>query len=1110
MGINAGRCVLLAMSAIALAFPGQAQTLAQTDSSTTPPISTSAKDLLIVPRAGASYNTSGGGYDGFGSLQGFIPLYQTPGKDLLYLVGQLMLDNDANLGGNAILGYRYYSPGGDRIFGGYLAYDNRNTNNNGFAQFGLGLETLGSDWDARLNAYIPVGKTRQTVSEQLFDTSLQVSNLRFTDHYLAISGSRQQRLVRDVEAAMAGFDAEAGGRILNLGETGELRGYAGLYYLAAGETAVGVRGRLEARPWDYLTVGLGVQHDRIFGTNVVATVALTFPSSRPSKAQPRTTLARMGELPYRNNAIVVDRQREVSDTSITFTDLFLTNPATGQPYFFQHVTLGTTGGNGTFESPFGIVQSALNATRSDGNDIVYVQAETNPGIPAFTIPNRVQVLSTGPIQTLPATLLGQFFPAYQLPLSGSGAYPNVNGTVTMGSDTVLSGFRITSTTGPGVTFTNVNQVDVRDNFIQNTAGAGIAGNGAAIANLFRNTITGTATQGINVQDIDVLTITDSAIANTGNSGITGIDIGTANLLRNTITGTVAQGINIQEVDVLTIADSVIANTGDSGILGIDIGTANLLRNTITAATNQGIYLQTVDLAIVTDNTISNTVAGTTTIANPITGDISLGPVTIPNPGSIIPLPSGQGIVLSNVSGQADVLRNTIAGTGRQGIVALQVEGKAAIANNTIANTVGADFATTVPNLGTIAVPTGQGIVVAGVNGTVDVTQNTISNVRGQGITVAGALNSTTSVTSNIIQGAVDQGIVIAGTSGTTAIANNQIRNVATRNVSIPNPTSVGPATLVIPTGQGLALLNAIGTVDITGNTIEQVRGAFASTPPAPDSGQGIAVANFAGNVTLNVANNQIRNNFNDGVLLVFAGRPTATTTAATGTVAITGNTIENNGNATPPGIRGDGIGIGLEQDAVINNLQITGNTIRNNGDEGIDIRLGLQAFPPNPASPTGNLTSAQLTGTIQNNAIAGNGQNGVQVEARGGTTTRVDIASNTVSNNNASGTGQGGILVRTTNIPLIGVPQVTANIRLNTLTANTGAGFQINTTTVPLSAQRICVNLTGNTSTTPSQIANAPNVPINTLQVVNLPTVNATNTGGVGTAGVITNVPACP
>lgn len=993
----------------AIATPVYSQTLAQTTLTPAiadaPPASTQAADLVIPARAGAGYTTSGGGYDGFGSFEGFIPLTQTPGKNLLYLVGRLLLDNDANLGGNVLLGYRFSNPSANLVYGAYLGYDSRNTGESVFSQIGFGFEALGAGWDARVNAYVPVGNTRQTVAESLLDGGTQLNSLRFEGNFFRASGTRQQILTRQLEVAMAGFDGEAGGRLFQFGNGGDVRGYAGLYYLSGGENSVGVRGRLEARPLNFLTLGLAVQHDRIFGTNVIGTIALSFPSRQTRGLQPETAVARLGDMPYRVNAIAVDHRTEVTRTSRPFTDGVLTNPATGQPYLFQHVVLGATDGNGTVENPFGIVQSALNATRADGNDIVYVQSGTNPGIPAFTVPDRVQVLSTGVPQQLPANFLGQFFPAYPLPLSGSGVLPSVTGTVTLRSDTVLSGFHITSATGPGVTFNTVNRVEIRDNIIRNTTSPGILGNGVAIANLFRNQI--------------------------------------------------------------------------------------------SATQDQGIYLQNVGLANVSENIVSSTRASTTAIANPITGDISIGSITIPNPGSIIPLPSGQGIVIATTTGDVNLSRNTVTGTGTQGIVVLNARGNTSITDNTVTSTVGNPFSLELPPFGSIQVPTGQGIVVAGVSGNLEVSRNAVSAVNGQGIAVAGVVNGTTTLTNNTIRNSADQGLLVAGTSGTTTIANNQISDVSARNLSLAVPPL---GIITIGTGQGVALFNAIGTVNVTGNTFERVAGVLS--PTTFPGGQGIQVASFTGQLDLNVTNNQIRNNSNDGILIGLAGRLSGSVTPAIANLTITNNTIENNGGNNP--VRGDGIAIGLEQDAVVNNLQIANNLIRNNGDEGIDIRLGLQAVPGvNP-------TAARLTGTIQNNILSDNGQNGVQVEGRGDTIARVTIANNTASNN-----GERGVWVTASGIPAVGSPLVVADVRLNILTANATAGFQVTTRTAILSPQRICVNLTSNTSTNPSQITNAPNPflnPSNTLTVINLPAVNTNNTGGVVVSGTPApaNTTVCP
>jgi len=994
--------------AIAIVHPAEAQP----NEAAPIPASTKAADLVVTPRVGVGYTTPGGGYDGFANIQGFIPLMQTPGKDLLFLEGRFLLDNDANPGGSLVLGYRAYQAAANRIYGAYLAYDNRDTGSNVFSQVGLGLETLGEGWDARVNGYIPAGSTRQTVRESTIASNNSVSSIRFQTNRLVASVTRQQLIIRDMEAAMAGFDAEIGGRLVKFPDDGgDLRGYGGLYYLSAAgsPSVVGVRGRLEARVTDNLLLGVALQHDGLFGTNVFGTIALTLPGVRPKGAAPKSLLARMAESPTRIGTIAIDQQRETTSITLPVSDLAIENPATGQPYLFQHVTVGRSGGDGTFENPFGAVNPALAATRSDGNSIVYVQAGNNSEIPAFTIRDRVQVLSTFPTQIIPAAFQGQRIPDVRLELSGIGAVrPLVNGTITMGSDTVLSGFNITSATGAGVTFSNVNQVDIRDNIIRNTADAGILGNGVAIANLFRNQV--------------------------------------------------------------------------------------------ISAQNQGVYIQNVGTATVTDNAVSGTIGGTALLANPITGNITIGSITIPNPGSIIPLPSGQGIVIATANGNTNISRNTVTGTATQGIVLLNATGNVAIANNSIANTIGLDAPVTVPTIGTLNIPSGQGIVVGGANGTTNISGNTVNNTRGQGLTLAGA-SGTVTITNNTLTKTLDQGLTLAGTAATVSITNNLISEVGTRAFTTPPIAALGGVALNVATGQGIFVAGATGSLTISDNTIERVDGSVPMNPlPIPPGGQGLVLGNFSGQLDFTLSNNQIRNNFNDGVFMTFAN-------TATATVTIRGNTIENNGILpTPAPIRGDGIAIAIEQDAVVNNLLIENNMIRGNGDEGIDIRLGSQAAPLGL-----NPTSARLTGTIRNNTITNNGQNGIQLEARGDTIAKIAIASNNSSNN-----GQRGIFVTTSNILLLGTPQISADIRLNTLTANIGGGTEVLTTTSglpPSAAQSICVNLTGNVSTNASAITNTFNLfGLNTLTVVNLAAVNASNSGGVAVSGtpLPTTVPACP
>uniref|UniRef100_A0A7C3KD41 Inverse autotransporter beta-domain domain-containing protein n=1 Tax=Oscillatoriales cyanobacterium SpSt-418 TaxID=2282169 RepID=A0A7C3KD41_9CYAN len=355
----------------------------------------------ILPRAGVEFTAGDtiGNPNSLGGINGFIPLAQTPGRNITFAEGRVRLStNNANPSTNLVLGHRIYDPKSDRIFGGYLAFDYRNTGNNGFNQLGFGVEALGKTWDVRANVYLPLGNNRQLASESVNRSAIASTEPFFQQNFLATTRTIQEQINQQFEAAVGGFDVEAGGKLAKLGSSGELRGYGGIYYLKAPESdsAVGVRGRLEARITDNVQAGLVVSHDGMFGTNVALTVGFTMPTTRPRRSTLKEPfLARLGDSVNRNSTIAIQEQRE-SRTVITQATQFVTNPATGQPWRFRHANLGTGIGDGTFENPTGTVAEALAVAQPD--DIVYVQPGTNPGIPTFTIPDRVQVLSTGPVQ----------------------------------------------------------------------------------------------------------------------------------------------------------------------------------------------------------------------------------------------------------------------------------------------------------------------------------------------------------------------------------------------------------------------------------------------------------------------------------------------------------------------------------------------------------------------------------------------------------------------------------------------------------------------------------------------------------------------------------------
>jgi hypothetical protein len=212
------------------------------------------------------------------------------------------------------------------------------------------------------------------------------------------------------------------------------------------------------------------------------------------------------------------------------------------------------------------VQEALNVAKT--GDIVYVRTGKNPGIPAFTIPNNVQVLSSA-LPRVFNTQIGNI----QLPGSGSRVRPTVTGTVTLGSNTTLDGFAIANSPGEGIFGQNISNVSISNNSITNSALTGIR----------LDEVTGSVNILGNAIDKTGIYITNSA------------GKGSFSIQNNTINNSAGNGIQISLYDQAQ-------------------GNFNISNNTITTTNKgNGMYFFTDENsqlnAIVSDNTITGNEAG---------------------------------------------------------------------------------------------------------------------------------------------------------------------------------------------------------------------------------------------------------------------------------------------------------------------------------------------------------------------------------------------------------------------------------------------------------------------------------------------------------------------
>ncbi|MFP4413224.1 right-handed parallel beta-helix repeat-containing protein, partial [Coleofasciculus sp.] len=419
----------------------------------------------------------------------------------------------------------------------------------------------------------------------------------------------------------------------------------------------------------------------------------------------------------------------------------------------------------------------------------------------------------------------------------------------------------------------------------------------------------------------------------------------------------------------------IENPASNGILATNIqGTTTISANTgsqITTEGNQaGIFLSdstgTINLSGVTVESTGGAVVEVSNINN---GAIANSTFTSTNSATA-------GISLDTVSGNFDISDSTITieNPASNGILATNIQGTATIS----------------ANQGSQITQANQGIELSDSTGAIAISGFAIRNTEDSGISGSNLNNVT--LANNRIEGATNEGIYLADTDGEVTIENNTILNT----IPVKNPDAT--INFDFPTGRGIMIENVTGTVEIIGNNITGTDGFAADTVQLPlvgtidtlPSGQGVLINNSTGSVNITLAENELYDNFEDAILIglgialdnpLIIGNPTVNLT-------IEANTIENNGDTSP--IRGDGIGIGMENNALIENLTISGNTLIGNFDDGIDIRMG-EIFP--------NATAQIQQAIIENNEITDNVQQGINIELFKQTEIFMNIGSNIINNN---------------------------------------------------------------------------------------------------------------
>ncbi|MFP4297592.1 MAG: right-handed parallel beta-helix repeat-containing protein [Spirulinaceae cyanobacterium] len=915
-----------------------------TETETTAEIATES----LSPRFGGQFTTGPeAGYNSsYGSVYGWLPLAQNPGNSVTFAEGRFNIaTKGGRLGGNLLLGYRNHIEARNLVWGAYLGYDIRSDNSKTYHQLNTGADIQTGIWETRINGYFPIADTTNTIAESSTILSSTTTNPQFVGNFLQFTQTNTVRRESIVDSALTGFDLETGAK-LYAWEGGDLRGYLGTY-VYGGEnvsTFVGFRSRLVVRPNRSTNIGLSLQTDGEFGTNLILSVGATFGGSRRNDNPiTESVLTRLGESVQRQSQIALAR-RTNNTTSTTTNTTNATNPATGQPWFFRHVSKEGNS-NGTFESPYTTIAEALNGIPTDGNQIVYVQgSSTFAG--NLNIPSNVQLLSTGPTQQINTTS-GNL----TLPLSGSGNTPTINGQVIANADSVFNGFNVTG----GLNIDGLNGTRTLRNLTINVANANESGiscsdiSGNAALNLENVTIN---VSGVNSNGVRCTNVAGNVTINGGT--ITKNNNQFAVLLQNVAGSVALTGMNITSnnggllqgntINNLSITNSTLVSNNAPGN-GIDLenvtGTATITANTgsrITGATTEGISLRN------------------------STGTIDISGFEITNPGQ-------NAVRVSNVSGRFTLSNGTVTTSGNQAAISLQNNtGSTSLSGMTVTANNGSllqgnainNLSITNSTLVSSNAP-GNGIDLENVSGTATITANTGSRISGatnEGISLRNS-TGTIDISGFEIADSGQNGVRATSMTGTLNVSNNTINNSPARAFFLVNTAGNLNLTLAnnqisnsVADGIRIDLNNTANvTATVSGNTIDR------TTDAAGDAIDFEAIGNSVLNLT--ISDNRISNSGNSGIELEVQDTGTLNST-------ITGNTISNSG--------GDGI-LFLHNSSQDLRMIVSGNTITNSGTTATGITT-------NAGVPVGN---------------EGNGGFGIGVLTLANGNLRLDASSNTIT-----------------------------------------------------------------------------------------------------------------
>ncbi len=295
---------------------------------------------FALPVAGLSAQEWAPNLEAFGSysdqqtIGGFellAPMLQDE-RSLTFAELKARVSDRQTQGFNVGVGHRWINPDNTWIVGGFAHYDRRSTrNHNDFDQLTIGLEGLGSRFDARLNYSQPLSDKQRVAG---FAGGIQYSGHR--------------TLTQDsYEEPLTAWDGEIGARLPFL-DSVEARLYAGAYHLEGDITGseTGWKTRLEVRPRKSLIFEVGYRDDDVFGSETTFQVRYAF--GYPFESGTRTQRERMIQPTKRDLDVVVTPPDDtLVDVTLNSNTVHIDN------------VRGAAAGDGSFERPYASVDACL-------------------------------------------------------------------------------------------------------------------------------------------------------------------------------------------------------------------------------------------------------------------------------------------------------------------------------------------------------------------------------------------------------------------------------------------------------------------------------------------------------------------------------------------------------------------------------------------------------------------------------------------------------------------------------------------------------------------------------------------------------------------------------